>query len=72
MINYFTIFNFFTFPSRLLAVNESINQIPIVKQMKTFYDNFEMNSLVDETITEHEEIEQSNFIEMLLATPVMK
>lgn len=31
-----------------------------------------MNSLVDETITEHEEIEQSNFIEMLLATPVMK
>lgn len=40
--------------------------------MKALYDNFEMNSLVDETITEHEEVEQSNFIEMLLATPVMK
>lgn len=40
--------------------------------MKTLYDNFEMNSLVDETITEHEEVEQNTFIDMLLATPVMK
>lgn len=40
--------------------------------MMKLYDNFEMNSLVDETTTEHEELEQNIFIEMLLATPVMK
>lgn len=40
--------------------------------MKTLYDNFEMNSSVDEIVTQHEEDEQNIFIKMLLATPVMK
>lgn len=40
--------------------------------MKSLYDNFEMNSLVDEIFTKPEEKEQEIFIEALLDTSVMK
>lgn len=43
-----------------------------VKKMKILYDNFEANSSIDENLTEDEKIEENDFINFLLETPVMK
>lgn len=57
---------------RLLTVNESVFDYEIIRKMKILYDNFEANSSVDENFTQQEEIEENEFIELLLETPVMK
>lgn len=44
----------------------------IIRKMKILYDNFEANSSIDENFTQQEEIEENEFIELLLETPVMK
>jgi Endoribonuclease XendoU len=49
-----------------------VDQFEVIKSMKKLYDNFEVNSIVEETVTEEENREESNFIDSLLGTAVMK
>ena len=53
-------------------VDDAINKYDTVKRMKKLYDNFEVNSSIDETVTPEEETEEMEFIDSLLETSVMK
>jgi Endoribonuclease XendoU len=57
---------------RLLAVDDAIDKLHIIKRLKKLYDNFEFNSSIDETVTREEEAEEMEFIDSLLETAVMK
>jgi Endoribonuclease XendoU len=58
--------------SRLLTIDGSLDHLEVIKRMKKLYDNFEVNSIVEETVTEEEKTEEFEFIDSLLGTAVMK
>ncbi|CRK98902.1 CLUMA_CG012182, isoform A [Clunio marinus] len=60
-------------PESLLQIDTNIlNNDPIITNMKRLYDNFEMNSSIDEIKTDEEEMEENDFIKLIMETSVMK
>lgn len=58
---------------RLLKVNESaVFQSPTIKKLRVLYNNYELDSSVNEYVTAIERTEETEFIDAVLATPVMR
>lgn len=58
---------------RLLRVNETIfDEVPTIAKMRALFNNYELDSLVNEYVSPIERQEENDFIDEMLKTPVMK
>lgn len=58
---------------RLLTINETIfNEIPTIAKMRALFNNYEVDSTINEYVSPVERQEENEFIDEVLKTPVMK
>jgi poly(U)-specific endoribonuclease len=58
--------------SRLLSIDDRLNQMPTVEKMKALFNNYELDTLTNEYVTPIERKEENEFLDAILATPVMR
>jgi len=60
-------------PNKLLKVNESgMQRSPTIEKLRLLYNNYELDSSVNEYVTPIERKEESDFLDAVLTTPVMR
>ncbi|KAG5684988.1 hypothetical protein PVAND_014191 [Polypedilum vanderplanki] len=59
-------------PEPLLTLHDDFSESETMRFMQMLYDNYERNTLVEETVTEEEMSEERNFINALLQTEIMR
>lgn len=58
---------------RLLTINETIlNEIPTIAKMRALFNNYELDSSINEYVSPIERQEENDFIDELQKTPVMR
>ena len=62
----------FIFNRRLLNIDEKIWSVTTVEKMKAMYNNYEQDTAVNEYVSPIERKEEDEFVEAVLATPVMR
>jgi poly(U)-specific endoribonuclease len=57
---------------RLLRIDEKVKTLNIVEKMKSMYNNYEQDTSINEYVLPIERKEENDFIDAVLATPVMR
>lgn len=58
---------------RLLTINETIlNEVQTIAKMRALFNNYEVDSTVNEYVSPVERQEENEFLDEVLKTPVMK
>lgn len=68
-------FQFISFVNtyRLLTINDTaIDLYPSIAKMRVLYNNYELDSMVNEYLTPMERNEENDFVDSVLATPLMR
>lgn len=65
--------NYFFLISRLLSLNESVlDATPTLTKLRLLFNNYELDTTVNEHVTAMERKEENDFLNAVLATPVMR
>lgn len=64
-------FNLFCFFS-LLKIDEKLFTVNTVEKMQVMYNNYEQDTTINEYVSPNERKEEDEFLEAVLATPVMR
>lgn len=65
-------FSIFFFLGRLLKIDEKLNSVTTVEKMKAMFNNYELDTAINEYVSPMERKEEDEFLEAVLATPVMR
>lgn len=52
--------------------NTTLSSVPTIVKMRALFDNYELDTMTDETATASERLEEDEFLEKVLDTAVMK
>jgi poly(U)-specific endoribonuclease len=55
-----------------LSVDEKLWSVSTVEKMRAFYNNYEQDTAINEYVSPIERKEEDDFIDAVLATPVMR
>jgi Endoribonuclease XendoU len=57
---------------RLLSIDEKLWSVTTVEKMKALYNNYEQDTAINEYVSPIERKEEEDFLDAVLATPVVK
>lgn len=52
--------------------NATLSRIPTIVKLRALFDNYELDTMTDETVTAGERQEEDEFLEKILDTAVMR
>ena len=67
---FFSLFKISCF--RLLKIDDKLFTLPTVEKMKAMYNNYEQDAAINEYVSPIEKKEEDEFVDAVLATPVMR